>query len=73
MVVRCSRNCIGQSIQEQHGTTVFNNEAAIQSDNYLIGNVGGAPGVKMGLFFGAKNAYQWFAHLVEARHFSNGN
>jgi hypothetical protein len=30
-LLSCSRNCSGQSIQEQRGTTVFNNEAANHS------------------------------------------
>ena len=35
----------------------------MQSNNQLIGNAGGIQGAKMGLIFGAVNAFQWTAHL----------
>ena len=34
----------------------------MQSDNNLIGHAGGAQSVKMGMFFGAVNAFQWLTH-----------
>jgi RHS repeat-associated protein len=37
-------------------------KALIQSDNYLIGHAGGAQAVKMGMFFGVVNAFQWAFH-----------
>ena len=37
-------------------------KALIQSDNYLIGHAGGAQAVKMGVFFGVVNAFQWLTH-----------
>jgi hypothetical protein len=37
-------------------------KALIQSDNYLIGHAGGAQAVKMGMFFGVVNAFQWLTH-----------
>ena len=37
-------------------------KALIQSDNYLIGHAGGAEAVKMGMFFGVVNAFQWLTH-----------
>jgi len=36
-------------------------KALIQSNSNLIRNAGGIQGVKMGLFFGAVNAFQWTA------------
>ena len=36
--------------------------ALIQSNNSLIRNAGGIQGVKMGLFFGVVNAFQWYAN-----------
>ncbi len=36
-------------------------KALIQSNNTLIRNAGGVQGVKMGIFFGIVNAYQWYA------------
>lgn len=36
--------------------------AFIQSNNKLIRNAGGFQGVKMGLFFGVVDAFQWVAH-----------
>jgi hypothetical protein len=36
--------------------------AVIQSNNKLIRNAGGFQSAKMGLFFGAMNAFQWVAH-----------
>jgi hypothetical protein len=36
--------------------------ALIQSNNRLLENAGGVQGVKIGLFFGMVNAYQWFFH-----------
>jgi hypothetical protein len=36
-------------------------KALIQSNNQLIRNAGGVQGVKMGLLFGAVNAFQWYA------------
>ena len=36
--------------------------ALIRSNNNLIRNAGGVQGVKMGLFFGAVNAFQQAAH-----------
>jgi RHS repeat-associated protein len=36
--------------------------ALIQSDNNLIGHAGGAQAVKMGMFFGVVNAFQWLTH-----------
>jgi RHS repeat-associated protein len=36
--------------------------ALIQSNNQLIRNAGGIQGVKMGLFFGSVNAFQWYAN-----------
>jgi hypothetical protein len=38
-------------------------KALIQSNNTLIRNAGGVESVKMGLFFGVVNAFQWAAHL----------
>ncbi|MBV9760502.1 MAG: RHS repeat protein [Acidobacteriaceae bacterium] len=37
-------------------------KALIQSDNNLIGRAGGAQSVKMGMFFGVVNAFQWLTH-----------
>jgi len=37
-------------------------KALIQSNNNLITNAGGIQGVKMGLFFGIVDAFQWVAH-----------
>jgi RHS repeat-associated protein len=37
-------------------------KALIQSDNYLIGHAGGTQAVKMGMFFGVVNAFQWAIH-----------
>jgi RHS repeat-associated protein len=37
-------------------------KALIQSDNNLIGHAGGAQAVKMGMFFGVVNAFQWLTH-----------
>jgi RHS repeat-associated protein len=37
-------------------------KALIQSNNYLIGHAGGAQAVKMGMFFGVVNAFQWLTH-----------
>ena len=36
-------------------------KALIQSNNQLIRHAGGVQGAKMGLFFGAVNAFQWYA------------
>lgn len=36
-------------------------KALIQSNNTLMRNAGGVQGVKMGIFFGAVNAFQWYA------------
>jgi hypothetical protein len=36
--------------------------AVIKSNNNLVRNAGGFQGVKMGLFFGTINAFQWVAH-----------
>jgi len=36
--------------------------ALIQTDNQLIRHAGGIQGVKMGLFFGVVNAFQWYAN-----------
>jgi RHS repeat-associated protein len=36
--------------------------ALIQSNNTLIRNAGGIQSVKMGLFFGVVNAFQWLSH-----------
>lgn len=36
--------------------------ALIQSNNMLIRNAGGIQAVKMGLFFGVVNAFQWLSH-----------
>lgn len=36
--------------------------ALIQSNSNLIRNAGGFQGVKMGLFFGGVNAFQWLSH-----------
>lgn len=35
-------------------------QALIQSNNTLIRNAGGVQGVKMGMFFGIVNAFQWY-------------
>jgi len=37
--------------------------ALIQSNNNLIRNAGGIQSVKMGLFFGVVNAFQWASHV----------
>jgi hypothetical protein len=37
-------------------------KALIQSNNNLIRNAGGVQSVKMGLFFGTVNAFQWYAN-----------
>jgi hypothetical protein len=37
-------------------------KALIQSNSNLIRNAGGAQSAKMGLFFGAVNAFQWYAN-----------
>ena len=37
-------------------------KALIQSNKNLIRNTGGAQAFKMGIYFGAVNAWQWFAH-----------
>ena len=37
-------------------------KALIQSNNKLIKNAGGFQAAKMGLFFGAVNAFQWISH-----------
>jgi hypothetical protein len=37
-------------------------KALIQSNNKLSRNAGGIQGVKMGLFFGVVNAFQWYAN-----------
>jgi hypothetical protein len=38
-------------------------KALIQSNNTLIRNAGGVQGVKMGMFFGVVNAFQWASHV----------
>ena len=38
-------------------------KALIQSNRNLIRNAGGVQGVKMGIFFGVVNVFQWAAHL----------
>jgi hypothetical protein len=37
--------------------------ALIQSNNNLIRNAGGIQGVKMGMFFGVVNAFQYVSHI----------
>jgi hypothetical protein len=37
-------------------------KALIQSNSQLMRNAGGIQGVKMGLFFGVVNAFQWVTH-----------
>lgn len=37
-------------------------KALIQSNSVLIRNAGGVQAGKMGLFFGAVNAFQWYAN-----------
>jgi hypothetical protein len=37
-------------------------KALIQSNSNLIRNAGGVQGVKMGMFFGVVNAFQWYAN-----------
>jgi hypothetical protein len=36
-------------------------KALIQSNNKLVRNAGGIQSIKMGLFFGVTNAFQWYA------------
>jgi len=37
--------------------------ALIQSNGMLIRNAGGLQEIKMGVFFGIVNAFQWLSHL----------
>jgi hypothetical protein len=42
--------------------SVATSKALIESNNKLVRNAGGIQGVKMGLFFGVVNAFQWYAN-----------